>query len=77
MSDAPVLVEKRGTTTVATLNRPSRRNALSVDLVHDLQELLTDLRYDSDTPRGRAHRGGGQGVLRWRGPERARDDVRA
>ena len=40
----PVLIERRGTTAILTLNRPAAMNALSVELVAALDQGLRDLR---------------------------------
>ncbi|HXI54973.1 MAG TPA: enoyl-CoA hydratase-related protein [Polyangia bacterium] len=41
---SPVLVERRGTTAILTLNRPAAMNALSVELVAALDQTIRDLR---------------------------------
>jgi methylglutaconyl-CoA hydratase len=40
----PVLIERRGSTAILTLNRPAAMNALSVELVAALDQSLRDLR---------------------------------
>jgi enoyl-CoA hydratase/carnithine racemase len=44
----PVLVERRETAALVTLNRPAKHNALSLDLLARLQALLRDLGEDGD-----------------------------
>jgi len=43
-----ILVEKRGATAWVTLNRPDVRNALSMAVNHQIQELVADLERDED-----------------------------
>lgn len=46
MSEAPLLVERREGVVWLTLNRPQRRNALSLELLQRLEEELNGLRAD-------------------------------
>ncbi|HEY2899303.1 MAG TPA: enoyl-CoA hydratase-related protein [Polyangia bacterium] len=41
---SPILVERKGTTAIITLNRPAAMNALSVALVAELEQTVRDLR---------------------------------
>ena len=50
MADAPLLVERRETTALVTLNRPEKQNALSLDLLRRLETLVRELG-DDDTVR--------------------------
>jgi methylglutaconyl-CoA hydratase len=47
MADDLVLCEPRGSTTIVTLNRPDRRNALSRELIAALTDTFTRLRDDA------------------------------
>ncbi len=50
MNEALVLVEKpQAHTTVMTLNRPERLNAMSIDLVIELDDRLNEIAADNDT----------------------------
>lgn len=49
MSELPILVERDGATAVVTLNRPQRRNALSVELMRELTAALDAIARDSGT----------------------------
>ena len=53
-----VLVEKKNRTTIITLNRPERRNALTIELMTELSEALETARADS-TQRAVILRGAG------------------
>jgi enoyl-CoA hydratase/carnithine racemase len=46
MADGPLLVERRETTALVTLNRPDKQNALSLDLLRRLEALLRELGND-------------------------------
>jgi len=41
--EPPVLIEQRGGVVLLTLNRPKARNALSIDLLNTLSELLSEI----------------------------------
>jgi len=47
--DQPILVEQRGVATIITLNRPQRRNALSLELMSELCRAVADA--NNDPPR--------------------------
>jgi enoyl-CoA hydratase/carnithine racemase len=42
MAETPLLLERRGTTLVATLNRPDKYNALTVDLLGRIRDLMRE-----------------------------------
>jgi 2-(1,2-epoxy-1,2-dihydrophenyl)acetyl-CoA isomerase len=46
MADTPLLVERRGSTALVTLNRPRQRNALDLSLREALAEAVPELRDD-------------------------------
>src|SRR5579862_4159354 len=43
-----VKVEKQGRVTILTMNRPERRNALTVELAHEMEAAIDDFEYDDD-----------------------------
>lgn len=45
--ESPLLIEKRGTTALVTLNRPRQRNAIDMDLREALADAVTRLRDDN------------------------------
>ncbi len=64
-----VTVDERGAAVVITLNRPEKRNALSLALMQELCGVLEAVECELRGPRGRA-RGSRRGVLGRARPER-------
>ena len=58
-----VLVEEKDRTTIVTLNRPERRNALTIELMTELADALDKTSADPQTAGSYPARGG-QGILR-------------
>ncbi len=57
-----VLVEEKDRTTIVTLNRPERRNALTIELMSELADALDKTSADPQKRRSYPARGG-QGIL--------------
>lgn len=49
MAYETILVEKKGATTVVTLNRPEKLNAMNTQMLQEITQLLTELRQDTAT----------------------------
>src|SRR3982751_6183651 len=60
MQQQPILTEQRGVFTIITLNRPERRNALSIDLMTQLCAAIDAANNDA-TRRAIILRGAGEG----------------
>jgi 2-(1,2-epoxy-1,2-dihydrophenyl)acetyl-CoA isomerase len=78
MTDSPILLEHDGAIARLTLNRPDRLNALTLGMLGDISDILTDLESD-DTVRVIIVTGAGRGFCAGQdlGDHEAMDDTRA
>ena len=65
-------VDARGAIEIWTIDGEGRRNAISRAMLKELGELVARRLRQPRGAGGHHHRGGGQGVLRGRGPQGAR-----
>jgi len=48
MSDSPVLIDRKGSTSIVTINRDEKRNALNEALLYALKDAFSDIAGDAD-----------------------------
>ena len=60
------IVEREDGLVTVTLNRPQRKNAISASMWNELDEILSEVEVEPRRPGPRAHRRGGQLLLRSR-----------